>query len=370
MILFRSVVVISATNVQAQCTATSAHNPGTATSSSFAGSDFSFSNPLNCLLSDGNYATAGSLASLLSGTTDYLQATDFGFSIPAAATICGIQVNVERSAFGLLSTASVKDNSIYIVKGGSRTGTAKASASSWPSTDAVATYGSSSDLWGTGFLASEINAADFGVAVSADIHGLLVALVAVTPIARINNIQITVYYQQPSTLPLQLTSFDVSGSGANTALLRWTIAGESAANSFTVERSADGSAWEALTGAPVKDLAAASYSYVDTRPLPRQSYYRLKRTAPSGVLQYSGVKAYNPLENNVIKCYPNPAASYIYITGAQPGTAVLLTDMYGHPIPVVVKQFGNNPSRVDISHLKPGMYFINTGNGQLKVQKL
>src|SRR5687767_6496317 len=106
-------VLITIRFAQAQCIAAGPNSPGSSTSVSFAGSDFEFNDPINCLVSDNNRSTATPTIFLLSGQTEYLQATNFGFSIPTAATICGIEVNVERSATDLLlNLTSVTDNNV------------------------------------------------------------------------------------------------------------------------------------------------------------------------------------------------------------------------------------------------------------------
>lgn len=184
---------------QAQCIAVGPNSPGTSASVSFTGSDFDFNNPANCLISDNNRATATPTVFLLSGQTEYLQATNFGFSIPTAATICGIEVNIERSATNLLlNFTSVTDNNVRIIKNGTRTGTNLANTSDpWPAdNDATATYGNNNELWGTSWSPTDINSSNFGIAVSAQITGI----VGLLPSARINHISMTVYYLDPSVL--------------------------------------------------------------------------------------------------------------------------------------------------------------------------
>ncbi|WP_205508785.1 hypothetical protein [Longitalea arenae] len=134
---------------QAQCTASGPNSPGASASTSFPGSDYSFSNPSNILTNDNNRSTASSILSLLSGQTDYLQATNFGFSIPTAAAICGIEVHVEKSATNLLlNLTSVTDHSVRIIKNGSITGTNMAQNTIWSEDlDAISTYGNTNALW-------------------------------------------------------------------------------------------------------------------------------------------------------------------------------------------------------------------------------
>lgn len=140
----------------------------------------SITNASNAQLSDNSYATA---VLLLSQISNYLKVTNFNFSIPTDATITGITASIERSSNTLNGT---HDSSIKLVKGGSITGNDKASASQWPTSDAVVTYGSSTDLWGVTLTPTDINLSTFGIVISA------VADLAST--AQIDQVTITVDY--------------------------------------------------------------------------------------------------------------------------------------------------------------------------------
>jgi hypothetical protein len=139
-----------------------------------------WTNASNAQISDNSYATS---VLLLGQITNYLKATNFGFSIPLDATITGITAGVERSSNTLNAT---HDNSVKLTVSGATTGNDKASANLWPTSDATATYGSSSDLWGATWTPTQINDSTFGVEVSA------IADLAGT--AQIDYVSITVDY--------------------------------------------------------------------------------------------------------------------------------------------------------------------------------
>jgi hypothetical protein len=90
----------------------------------------------------------------------------------------------------------LRDNVISLVKAGIITGDNKAATETyWPNTGlGTATYGSSSDLWGTTWTAADINAANFGVVLSA-----VNAKTTRARTATVDYIQITVYYNMIST---------------------------------------------------------------------------------------------------------------------------------------------------------------------------
>lgn len=141
--------------------------------------------------SDNAYA----LASLSGGdtTTWILQATNFGFAIPAGATINGIAVSVERKASGNLALSFAVDHTIKLYKGGTLLGDNKAyTTTKWPTADESVSYGGAADLFGITLTAADVNATDFGV-------GLKLRMVRVAKgfiYAYVDHITITVTYTE------------------------------------------------------------------------------------------------------------------------------------------------------------------------------
>jgi hypothetical protein len=119
-------------------------------------------------ISDNIYAVQGSPALPLgvTWTFHYLDCRQMVDSLPGSATsINGITINIERQASADTSLINVKDLDVFIIKGGSiQTGTNKAdTATNWPTTDTVKTYGGASDLWGLTWTVADINDSGFGV---------------------------------------------------------------------------------------------------------------------------------------------------------------------------------------------------------------
>jgi cysteine-rich repeat protein len=121
------------------------------------------------------------------GTTQFLKATGFGFSIPGGAVIEGIEVTVELHTVFLDSQSQVIDSEIRIVKGGTNGATNKGGTgvemSGTP--DGSVTYGGNSDLWGETWTAADINAAGFGFAFRISV---------ITSIVFVDAISIRVFY--------------------------------------------------------------------------------------------------------------------------------------------------------------------------------
>jgi hypothetical protein len=133
--------------------------PNSAGAGATGGTGTAWTNPGNVTASDNVYATC------LTTGSQQLRVTGFGFTIPAGATINGITVEIERKVGG--TGGAPHDNVVQLVKDGSTlVGTNKASASTWPTVEAYATYGSAVDLWGATWSDSEVNASTFGVALS------------------------------------------------------------------------------------------------------------------------------------------------------------------------------------------------------------
>lgn len=158
---------------------------GTGANNADAG-DFSWSSPGNITADDGSYAAVSDADA--GATTQYLHATNFGFAIPAGATIDGIQVRIARLRNG---TPNVVDHTVQLIKGGWRSGTNNADTGTvWPTTETNKDYGGASNLWGNTLSPSDLNASNFGIALRATTSGSSKSQVQ----AGVDAIWIDVYY--------------------------------------------------------------------------------------------------------------------------------------------------------------------------------
>ena len=143
--------------------------------------------PGNAAASDDTDSSAILVASAVS---HYLKATNFGFAIPAGATIDGIVVEWEVAK----TTGGTVDNAARIVKGGTIGSTDKSSVTAWTGTDTYLSHGGVSDLWGETWTADDINATTFGSALSA-----VNADPSFVDNPTIDHVRITVYYTEAAT---------------------------------------------------------------------------------------------------------------------------------------------------------------------------
>lgn len=127
--------------------------PGTGENNAGIGAT-AWTSPGNILADDNTTATCNAGAS-----SQYLIARNFGFSIPAGATITGVTVRIagtESSAGTEIVNAQLQNES------GTLIGSSKQQTFSG-TTEAIYTYGSSSDVWGATLTSTIVNDADFGV---------------------------------------------------------------------------------------------------------------------------------------------------------------------------------------------------------------
>jgi hypothetical protein len=274
-------------------------NGGTFTVVAIGGSSQSWTNAGNVAASDNVYATFGSIASA-NAYTDYLVVTNFGFAVPSGSTISGIMVEVERSD----ANFETIDNSVKIVKGGVISGDEKAISAGYPTTDTYQQYGNAGDLWGLTWTDADINASDFGVAISAK----KINNPAGTAAGKIDNIRITVYYNNV-VLPVNLISFSATRNN-KTVTLNWKTANEKDMTAYEVQRSSDGNNFSTISSIPShNNISVTQYSYNDVDPSGTVIYYRLKMDGLSGYSKYSKVVSVNLGSENKISLYPNPVSS-------------------------------------------------------------
>lgn len=157
--------------------------PGTGSNVTGVGS-VAWSNPSNITAEDGNYATVDTSL----GDSNYLEATNFGFNLPNDATVIGITAQFYRHD---VSNGAVVDSIVSLIKAGTVTGENKA-GQPWQTSDTLATYGSGTDVWGTTLTASDVNASNFGVALS-------VTTEKIGGLASVDYVLMTVYYTTAGT---------------------------------------------------------------------------------------------------------------------------------------------------------------------------
>ncbi len=200
---------VSLAIVQPLSAATAGPNlPGTGANNTSIGTT-AWTSPGNVTATDANRASA-SLAT--TATSNYLLATNFGFAIPAGSTIDGVSVTINRLEGNLSTRAAIQDSTLLLSKAGTIAGTNHASASNWPTTEGAASYGGVADLWGITLTSTDVNASNFGVALSVV---NIKSGPGGTETALVNSVTMTITYTAPSgsySLPTSATQYFADGS--------------------------------------------------------------------------------------------------------------------------------------------------------------
>ncbi len=157
-------------------------------------------------------------------------------------------------------------------------------------------------------------------------------------------------------LPVDLVRFEVQAeSGVN--VLQWSTASEEDNLGFEIQRSNDGRTWEAIGyefGAGTVNLLT-EYRFEDNSPKKGKNYYRLLQEDFDGTSVYSEVRFVEILDDQV-SFYPNPAQNELNFTNNFNGRVTVFSVTGAVELESMVS------SRLDISMLKPGFYFVQIEN--------
>ncbi|MBP9850695.1 MAG: hypothetical protein KBC47_03310 [Candidatus Peribacteraceae bacterium] len=158
--LFLFVFLFGVSVTPAFAASSGARSAGTGANDATVGTQ-AWTTPTKIDANDGTHALATEITSNL--ISQYLKATNFGFSIPDGAQIDGIIANVERIQCS--DRGAMVDSTVKLVKSGSISGDNKAdTVTQWSTADKQ--YGGSTDLWGNTWTAADINSTNFGIAIS------------------------------------------------------------------------------------------------------------------------------------------------------------------------------------------------------------
>jgi hypothetical protein len=147
-----------------------------------------WTNPTAAITSNNAYAEVSSMVD--GEVSDYLVVTDFVAAVPAAATVTGISVSIERRQSG--NTVFIADNLVRLVVNGAVVGQNKAFNGLWTGTDTTVTYGGPNDRWGAALTTADVNASTFGAAIS-----VAYASTAGNSDARIDAIKVQIHHTCP-----------------------------------------------------------------------------------------------------------------------------------------------------------------------------
>ena len=170
-----------------------------------------------------------------------------------------------------------------------------------------------------------------------------------------------------SVLPVTITSFEAVPVQDGSVTISWIGGQESAGDKYILERSANGSTWEAIkTILATGNSGTQKYITQDLNPLYPMSYYRIQQVGTNSTTTYTQTVTAK-LDGSVFNsssfiASPNPARQSINITfreNALPqNIRVELLSNMGIRIPVQPDFNGNNIS-MKLPTLANGVYFLN-----------
>jgi len=250
-----------------------------------------------------------------------------------------------------LQRAREFDHAVMLMKAGTIGGSNLASATAWPTTEGYATYGGATQLWGQTWLPADVQASNFGAAISARVQN---------GTARVDHMRVTVYYY--STLPVELIYFRAWAEGSRVALA-WGTATETNSDRFEVHRSSDGQSFTPIASVPAAGQSHALTEYTGWDHMPPQGvlYYRLKQIDTDGTSQASDI-AVVAFGGDQAAPYPNPTSGELRIPGELRGdnsVRVLNASMQV----VLEAQLTAEDPIVHLERLPEGAYTILVFNG-------
>jgi hypothetical protein len=145
-----------------------------------------------------------------------------------------------------------------------------------------------------------INDNGFGVAISAQrINGS-----TGTTSGRIDDVLITVYYENASTLPVSLLNFTAKKNNKSIDLA-WITDDESDMSHYEIQRSSDARNFTSIQSVQsINSISRIGYTGADSKPSNGVSYYRLKMIETDGSASYSKIVSVHFATGSIITVYP------------------------------------------------------------------
>lgn len=183
--------------------------------------------------SNPNNITTNSLAAIalgqssISTLSNYLNASHFGFNLPATTTsINGIQVAITRQGLSG-SGRSTTDNGVFLLNASSsQVGSDHSQGGSWSTSSTIVNYGNSTDTWGAGLTRTDINSVNFGAALR-----VRLAASSSTSEAFVFYVQITVWYTYSLGVS---TSWSPTNSLASSATAQTSISSQMRCTNYSL----------------------------------------------------------------------------------------------------------------------------------------
>ncbi|MCB0430095.1 MAG: T9SS type A sorting domain-containing protein [Flavobacteriales bacterium] len=184
-----------------------------------------------------------------------------------------------------------------------------------------------------------------------------------------NNTSWTNYYiafGSGEALPIELQEYQVICQPSGGAKLRWVTATETNNDYFTIERSDDGTNYQAIKTIKGSGTSNSPLEYMTTDDYVTDHtiYYRLRQTDYDGKSKIYGTKPLYPCHTHSgmnVHLYPNPAHDELncgFVLDKNETVTVDIKNMLGQVVhsEVVEGTEGSNMVTLDMSHYADGVY--------------
>jgi hypothetical protein len=182
--------------------------------------------------------------------------------------------------------------------------------------------------------------------------------------------------QLPSTVPVQLMTFNARATENKKVLLGWATASEQQSEGFEIERSANGNSFQTIGAVKASGNSnnAINYRFEDEHP-GAINYYRLKMIDQDGSYTFSETRkvamdAINEIAN--LHLFPVPAIEHITLTLNHESyiAQIRVYDMMGELIYTDDTAHGST-AQIELHGWKSGLYIleIQQTDGQIVKQK-
>lgn len=167
---------------------------------------------------------------------------------------------------------------------------------------------------------------------------------------------------QITLLPVDLLAFLVEKTDSGIHL-KWSTASEIANDYFTIAKSTDGETFKEISviDGMGDSKVIVNYEYLDRPKIAGVYYYQLSQTDYDGTTEVLGiVRATWNLNDQQVSMYPNPVENILTVntSGVFVEGKITLIDLAGNIL--LRDNLQNNTSQIklEISHLKSGIYFL------------
>lgn len=159
------------------------------------------------------------------------------------------------------------------------------------------------------------------------------------------------------SLPVELVFFKGQASPKGNKL-QWQTASEQNNEGFEIERSSNAKDWKQIGFLEGRGttVSTQNYDYLDEAPLEGKNYYRLKQVDTDGRFEYSEISVveWKEKEINDFQFFPSPTQAYFTIETTKKGTLQIF-NVLGE---IVLEQYINDLTKIDVSSLSSGLYFL------------